>query len=93
VVQSLTVGISLFAAGFLLTTMQASQLRAFLLGMCAGAASLSQYSVVGISTVAAAGLLLLILAPVCGLAGSAAGTFLALAIRRRAGVIDDAAAE
>jgi CrcB protein len=93
VVSSLAVGISLFAAGFILTAGQTSHIRVFALGLCAGAASLSQYAVIGVSTVAAAGLLLLILAPLCGLAGSAAGMLLALTIRGKAAAVDDAVAE
>jgi CrcB protein len=80
---SVTVGVSLFLAGFAFTALRKSNLRTFTLGICAGAASLSQYAVIGVSTVAAAGLLVLIIAPVCGLVGLSAGIFLALFFRAR----------
>ena len=88
-VQSLTVGICLFVAGFVFTAVRKGQVRVFAVGVCAGAASLSQYAVIGVSTVAAAGLLLLVLAPICGLAGSAAGMFVALALRGDAPAVDE----
>jgi hypothetical protein len=65
----------------------------FTVGVCAGAASLSQYAVIGVSMAAAAGLLLLILAPICGLVGLTAGIFVALAFRGRTSAVDDAVAE
>ncbi|MEO3761517.1 hypothetical protein ABGB19_24965 [Mycobacterium sp. B14F4] len=81
VMLAVTVGLSLFVAGFAFTAWQPSNLRTFTLGVCAGAASLSQYAVIGISTVAAAGLLVLITAPICGLAGLSAGVYSALLVR------------
>ena len=93
VIQSVIVAVSLFVAGFVFTASRKSHLRVFTLGVCAGAASLSQYAVTGVSTVAAAGLLLLILAPICGVAGLAAGMMLSLAIDRRTSAVDDAVAE
>jgi hypothetical protein len=93
VFQSLTVGVSLFVAGLLVTALRKSHLRVFTVGVCVGAASLSQYAAIGVSTVAAAGLLLLILAPICGLVGLTAGVFVALAFHRRTSPVDDALAE
>jgi fluoride exporter len=90
---SVTAGVCLFVAGFAFTALRTSNLRAFTLGVCAGAASLSQYAVIGISSVAAAGLLVLIFAPVCGLVGVAAGMFVALLFRARTSATDESVAE
>ena len=92
-VGSVTVGVSLFVAGFVFTAVPRGHLRVLILGVCAGAASLSQYAVIGVSTVAGAGLLLLILAPTCGLVGLAAGVFAGLAVLKRASAVDAAVAE
>lgn len=73
----------MFVAGFTFTALREGNLRAFILGSCAGAASLSQYAAIGISTQAAAGLVVLVLVPVCGLVGACAGMFAALAFRSR----------
>ena len=70
-----------------------SNVRAFTVGACAGAASLSQYAAIVVSTVAAAGLVLLVLTPLCGLLGLTAGVFLALALRARTTAGGDAVAE
>jgi CrcB protein len=91
--MSVTVAVCLFVAGFALTALRTSKVRAFTLGVCAGAASLSQYAVVGISSVAAAGLLVLILAPICGLIGLAAGMFAALLFRARTSATEESVAE
>jgi hypothetical protein len=91
--QSLTVGFSLFIAGFVLTAVPQSNIRTFALGICVGVASLSQFAVIGVSTVASAGLVLLILAPLCGLVGFTAGLFVALAFRGQPSGTDDAREE
>ena len=90
---ALTVGVAFLLAGFAFTAVRSSRLRAFMVGVCAGAASLSQYAVIGVSTVAGAGVLLLILTPACGLVGLSAGVFLALAFRSRTSAVESAAAE
>jgi fluoride ion exporter CrcB/FEX len=92
-VVSFTVGASLFVIGFVFTAVRHSNVRAFTVGFCAGVASLSQSVIIGVTTVAAAGLVLLILAPICGLIGVSAGAFLALAFRARTSAVDDAVAE
>ena len=76
-----------------MTAVPRGHLRVFVLGVCAGAASLSQYAVIGVSTVAGAGLLLLVLAPTCGLVGLTAGVFAGLAVLKRASAVDAAVAE
>jgi hypothetical protein len=78
---SVTVGATLFVAGFTLAVVRGRNVRAFIIGLCTGAASIVDYSVIGVSSPAAMGLLLLIIAPTCGLVGLAAGTFLALALK------------
>ena len=91
--MSLTVGVSLFVAGLALTTVRRRNIRAFTVGVCAGAASLSHYAVIGISTIAGAGLLLLILAPICGLIGLTAGILLGAYVAGTKFAVDEPATE
>jgi hypothetical protein len=75
------IGVAMFVAGMVFTARSHSPARVFIIGVCVGAASLSQYAVLGVSSVAAAGLILLVLAPVAAMAGVTAGIFTALALR------------
>jgi hypothetical protein len=88
-----TVGMAFLVLGFVLVAVARSHVRTFIIGVCAGSASLSQFAVTGISTTAASGLLFIIAIPLSGLIGLTVGLFLALAVQtRKADSCDDLAA-
>lgn len=93
VVVCLTAGVSLFVAGLTFIAVSNDQFRAFTLGLCAGVASLGQLVTIGVTTAATAGLVLLVLGPLCALIGLSAGVFLALSVRARTSPTDGAVTE
>jgi hypothetical protein len=93
IVVSFTAGAALFVAGFSLIAVKNDKVRAFIVGISVGAASLGQFATVAVTAAATTGLFLIILAPICALLGVGAGVIFALSLPARTTAVDGAIPE